>query len=94
MELTAKQTREKLGIGSSRLNTLVKEGKITPSNQRNPKAKKWFMKFNSKEVSRYLSENGASRKSSNKELNIPNKGIFSRLNEIEKKIDTLIRMWS
>lgn len=55
MELTTQQVAKRLGYRSTKpIKNIVEEGLLTPVNQRAPGAKKFFMKFDSKDVASYI----------------------------------------
>lgn len=98
MKLTSVQVREKLGIGTVRLKSLVANGKLKPINTHDPKKKKYFMKFDSRDVNAYIKTNGTSTRKKRVMKNVqsvPN--VLSRmadnLAELSKKIDLLYNMW-
>lgn len=107
MILTQKQTEEKLGVGTGRLLTMIKDGLISPSNQMPEGATKFFRKFDSVAVNKLLADmkaNGSHVKKQTKEIQIKenqiketesvSKGIVHLLSEINEKLDKLIKIWA
>jgi hypothetical protein len=100
MQLTTQQVAEKLKIGSTQVKTLVKHGKLTPSNKKKPEATKFFMKFDSKDIAEYLKNNNTNGHrsrpiiSASKDEDSKPTGIVTRLDRIESKIDKLLKLWS
>lgn len=97
MLLTAQQVRERLGIGETSLKNLVKSGTLKPVNERKPDAKKYFMKFGSKEVDevrREMRANGKTiRPPRERMLETVPESPSNRLERIEAKLDQLLSMW-
>lgn len=98
MILTKYQVKEKLNIGDRRLELLMESGKLIPVNKKKEGAKKFFAKFNSKDVDviyKEMKANGKIHSSTTKMevISSPQNGILTRLSSIEEKLDLLIKMW-
>ena len=92
------QVAEKLGISRSVVLRMVRDGRLKTINQPDPKKKKFFPRFDSKDISLYLQTNG---KKDSKPRNVKNvtpvPNVLSRmankLDELSQKIDALYNMW-
>jgi len=96
MQLTSQQVKEILHIGDTKLSHLVKDGTLKPVNAKRPDAKKFFAKFDSKQVNELKKgmkvSNGAVRSVQTSKKAIT-ENPFTRLDRIEEKLDKLINMW-
>jgi hypothetical protein len=97
--INAQQVREKLRIGDARLRTLVEQGKLKPTNQRKPGAKKFFMRFDSRAVAAAAKELGLNGHAPRRERPVPFSaaqgggltGILTRLARIEETVQAIAK---
>lgn len=99
MILTAQQVKEKLGIGDTRLKNLQKDGILKPVNKPKEGAKKFFARFDSKDVNRVAAElKGTFRQRPVRQVDTPSDspstGFLSRLERLENKVDAILKILS
>lgn len=110
MMLTTVQAADILGVSKDKIKTFIEKGLLKDYRERKEGAKKHYSKLNQKEVrefaksdefkvlkvSRYI-KNGQGDKiiASIKPAPAPvAQGIMTRLDAIESKLDTLLKIWS
>ncbi len=86
MILTTQQVKDKLGVGSTTLANMIAAGTITPINKRKPGAKKFFMKFNSRDINA-LKVEPTKRVA---KVTVTGGGLATTLARIEEKVDRLL----
>lgn len=102
MNLTIPQTQARLGVSNNRVYKLIAEGRLVPVTERKPGAQKWFRRFDLKAVDQLRRE---MKEDPRLPLARPTpapraaapvpamQGLSTRLASIERKLDTLLRLW-
>jgi hypothetical protein len=102
MNLTIPQTQARLGVSKNRVYRLIAEGRLVPAAERKPGAQKWFRRFDLKAVDQLRRE---MKEDPRLPLARPTpapspappapamQGLSTRLASIERKLDTLLRLW-
>jgi hypothetical protein len=98
MILNGTEVKKRLHIGNDQFKRWIKSGKLTPLNRRKQGVKAYHAKFDSNTIDNLLyykvgKPQAKIKVSAPKETEHPGNGILTRLDRIEEKLDSLIRMW-
>jgi hypothetical protein len=96
MLLTSQQVKDQLHIGDTRLRKLETEGVLIPVNKPKDGAKKFFRKYDSKDVTKVrvdMKASGTAPAPKPVASQTSPKSVMTLLTEMNDKLDRLIKMW-
>lgn len=98
MLLTVQQVAEKLGVSRSVVHRMIRDKELIPANSPKEGAKKFYAKFQAKDINAYKKANGTSKRPRRVVKNVtPVPNVLARmsdkLEELSAKIDALYNMW-